>query len=128
MCKHLYYNIYLHISQTPELDASCSLLSPISVTRVRGPSGRLPGASENQLSLRVLTRERKSSPLGPESIEKRLPSKPQSHSEGTRMALGGHFKTYGIYGVGATLDYFCRGRELILFPFIFQAPTFLDFW
>ena len=119
--------MYLDIFQTPELGASCSLLSPMSVTRVRGPSGRLPGASENQLSLRVLTRERKSSPLGPESTEKRLPSKPQSHSKGIRMALGGHLKTYGIYGVGATLGHLCRARDLILFPLTSQAPICIDF-
>ena len=100
----------------------------MSVTRVREPSGRLPGASENQPSLRVLTGERKSRPLGSKSTGKRLPSKPQSHSKGIRMALGGHVKTYGFYGVGATLGYFCRGRELILFRLIFRAPTFLDFW
>ena len=91
----------------------------MSVTRVREPSGRLLGASENQPSLRVLTGERKSSPLGPKSTEKRLPSKPQSHSKGIQVALGGHPKTYGFYGVGATLGYFCRGRELILFRLIF---------
>jgi len=99
----------------------------MSVTGVYGTSGRLPGASENQPSLRLLTWERKSSPWGSKSAEKRLPSKPQSHSEGIQMALGGHLKTYGIYGVGATLGYLCRGRELILFPLIFQAPICLGF-
>ena len=100
----------------------------MSVTRVLSPPGRLPGASENQLPLRVLTGERKSSPLGSKSTEKRLPSKPPSHSKGIQAPLGGHPKTYGFYGVGATLGYFCRGRELILFRLIFRAPTFLDFW
>ena len=43
------------------------------------------------------------------------------------MAFGRLLETYDIYGVGATLGHLWRDPELLVFLFIFQALTFLDF-
>ena len=67
------------------------------------------------------------SSLGLKSAEKHLPSRLQSDLKVLRTALGAHLKTYGIYGVGGTLDHLWRSRDLFLFLFISQAPTFPGF-
>jgi len=94
--------------------SSYPLLAPIRVTLHLEPSGWLPGASANRPSFQMLDWELKSRSLGTKSGAKWLQSDPKV----IRMALGGHFKTYGFYGVGVTLGYFWRPRELISFLLI----------
>ena len=79
-------------------------------------------------SFRMLTWELKNILLVSESTEKRLPSKPQCDPKVIQMALGGPFKTRGIYGVGATSGLFWRPCEVISFLLLFQAPTRSGFW
>ena len=67
------------------------------------------------------------SSLGSKNAEKHLPSRLQSDFEVLRTALGAHLKTYGIYGVGGTLDHLCGSWHLFSFLFILQAPTFPGF-
>ena len=123
-CYPLGYNIiYLHISQTPAPEHSGHLLFLTSIPGVCETSGWLPGASANRPSFRMLIWELKNIVLVSESIEKRLLSKPQCDPKVIQMALGGPFKTRGIYGVRATSGLFWRACQVISFLLLFQAPT-----
>ena len=121
----LWQNIFL----IPALGHPGLLLSPMSVlvSGVCGASACVPGASANRSSFRMFVWEHRHISLGPELIEKRVPSKLQSDFKVIQVALGGHLKTCAVYGVVATLCHLWKGWELILLLPIFQAPTSLAF-
>ena len=80
------------------------------------------GDTLTTMRCRMLTWELKDTALVPERTEKL--SKPQSDPKVIKIALDGHLKAYGIYGVVATSGHLWRGWELIFFLLGLRAPNF----